>query len=181
MLAPPTPLNPSPSPGSPLPHLFSVPSAISVLRKTPAKSATDPSASQLAPALFNLQLSTVNSPSSKSHRITFFADPHHLTLIESHSYKKRGRGVGIPAVHPTQTVPHFSTASKHPAHTNARNLFPFQSLTSRFSGYPGWGTPSANKDTALLFRPESLTFDCQLSTVDCLLLPCPPHSGAIHA
>src|SRR5580658_7750090 len=112
----------------------------------------------------------------KFHRITFFADPRHLTLTESNSYKKQGRGVGIPAVHPTQTVPHFSTASKHPTHTNARNLFSFHALTSRFTGYAGRGIPASN--TAPLFCSYSSTFHCRPSTANCLLLPCPPHPGA---
>jgi hypothetical protein len=59
-------------------------------------------------------------------RITSFADPHPLTLIESYLYKKQGRGWGIP--YPAQTLPFFSTASKHPTHGNARNSNFFRGL-----------------------------------------------------
>ena len=58
-------------------------------------------------------------------RITSFADPHHLTPIESHLYKKQGRG-GVSQ--PTQTVPQFSTDSKHPTNSNARSPIPFMRL-----------------------------------------------------
>src|SRR5208282_3763619 len=53
-------------------------------------------------------------------RITFFAHPHHLTATESNSYKKQGRGIGTRAMNnSTQVLPLFSTAGKHPAHTDA--------------------------------------------------------------
>ncbi len=51
-------------------------------------------------------------------RIISFAHPHHLTPIESYSCKKQGRG-WYPEP-PTQPLPLFSTASKHPTHSNAR-------------------------------------------------------------
>lgn len=51
-------------------------------------------------------------------RIISFAYPHHLTPIESYSCKKQGRG-WYPEP-PTQPLPLFSTASKHPTHSNAR-------------------------------------------------------------
>jgi hypothetical protein len=54
-------------------------------------------------------------------RIVFFAHPHHLTPIESHSCKKQGRGWRIRRFHATQALPLFSTPSKHPTHRNARN------------------------------------------------------------
>ena len=54
-------------------------------------------------------------------RITSFADPHPLTPIESHLCKKQGRGWGrCQRFHPTQTLPLFSTASKHPIRRNSR-------------------------------------------------------------
>jgi hypothetical protein len=58
-------------------------------------------------------------------RIKSFVHPLHLIPIESYSCKKQGRGWGIQRLHPTQTLPLFSTASKHPTHSNARipNLF----------------------------------------------------------
>ena len=51
-------------------------------------------------------------------RIIFFAHPHRLTPIESYSYKKQGRGWGIPS---SLTLPPFSTTSKHSTHSNASN------------------------------------------------------------
>src|SRR5580692_5961447 len=122
MLALPTPFNPSPSPRFFLSRPFSLLFAISVSRKAPAKSLTGLSPSQFAPTPFNLRLATVNSPSAKSHRITFFAHPLHLTLIESHSYKKQGEGwVPRDVQKPAHSLPLFSTSSKHRAHRNAHN------------------------------------------------------------
>jgi hypothetical protein len=160
------------------PQLFSTPSAISLLRETPAKSATDLFASQLAPALFNLQLSTVISPSSKSHRITSFADHHHLTLIESDSYKKQGRGCISEPPNPPEQFLIF------PQRVNIRHTptpvtcFTFrrllhESLDTRVGG-------TRVQDSSAL-RSVSSAFNCQSSTIDDLLLPCPPHSGANHA
>jgi hypothetical protein len=87
-------------------------------------------------------------------RITSFADPHLITLIESHSCKKQGRGWGIRDFHLTQTLPLFSTPSKHPTHSNAhlprageRQLHSFHVLTSHFSGYPGVGCFLALRQT----------------------------------
>jgi hypothetical protein len=51
-------------------------------------------------------------------RITSFADPHPLTLTESYSYKKQGRGWGIRR---SPAFPLFSTTTKYPTHSNARN------------------------------------------------------------
>jgi hypothetical protein len=59
-------------------------------------------------------------------RITSFADPYHVTPTESYSYQKQGRGWGV--LHPAQTPPLFSTASKHPTHRNARNSILFMDL-----------------------------------------------------
>ena len=50
-----------------------------------------------------------------SFRITSFADPHPLTLTESHSYKKQGRGWGPQYPAPTQALNPCVT------HDNARN------------------------------------------------------------
>jgi len=201
MLALPTPFNPSPSSCFSLSHPFSVLFAISVSRRAPAKSATDLSPSQFAPTPFNLRLSTVNSASSKSHRITFFAHPLHLTLIESHSYKKQGEGwVPRDVQNPAHSLPLFSTASKHHAHRNAHNSFSFHPLTSRFSGYAGYTTPPAPHPplfSASPLRPLRLCvilFRCSrpdpsatslspyfASLLLCPVLPCPPLSGATHA
>jgi hypothetical protein len=142
MLALPTPFNPSPSPRFFLSRPFSLLFAISVSRKAPAKSLTGLSPSQFAPTPFNLRLATVNSPSSKSHRITFFAHPLHLTLIESHSYKKQGEGwVPRDVQKPAHSLPLFSTSSKHRAHRNAHNSFSFHALT--YDSLDTRGTPHA--------------------------------------
>jgi hypothetical protein len=67
----------------------------------------------------------ISSDPTIPFRITSFAHSHHLTPIESHSCKKQGRRWGMQLLHPTQTLPLLSTASKHPTHSNARipNLF----------------------------------------------------------
>jgi hypothetical protein len=110
----------------------------SVLRKTLACTPTAPSttlayipadfqSSMIAQRSQSSSLATCLPQVSRGHsplatipfRIISFADPHHLTLTESYSYKKQGRGWGV--FHPAQTPPLFSTASKHPKHRNARN------------------------------------------------------------
>jgi hypothetical protein len=117
---------------------FSAYSANSVLRKTLARTPTAPSATlAYIRADFQSSMIALRSQSpflatrlprvSRGHsplatipfRITSFADPYHVTPTESYSYKKQGRGWGV--LHPAQTIPLFSTASKHPTHRNARN------------------------------------------------------------
>ena len=149
---------PPASPHSPFPRLVSVLSATSALRKTRAKSPTDLFASRFIPTLFNFQLSTVNSHSSKSHRIISFADPHHLTLIESHSYKKQGEGwVPRDVQNSAQSLPLFFTASKHLAHRNPHNSFSFHALT--YDSLDTRGTPHPT----LLIRHSPLRHLCDLS------------------
>jgi len=88
------------------------PDPVGVLRKTRSLTQIDPSAPLL---------SHRHSPDAAiPFRITSFAHPHHLTPIESYSCKKQGRGWGIQRFHPAQPLPLFSTASKHPTHSNAR-------------------------------------------------------------
>jgi|SRR5580704_13216183 hypothetical protein len=48
-------------------------------------------------------------------RITFFAHPHHLTLTESYSYKKQGRGWVLGQLPPAQVKSICAT------HSNTRN------------------------------------------------------------
>jgi hypothetical protein len=110
-------------------------SADSVLRKTRHLTDTDPSATLSPIPTSDSQPSTVDPPSpapflATRHsplatipfRVSSFANPHPLTLIESHLYKKQGRGPGIRS---SPTLPLFSTTSKHPTHSNSRkhNLF----------------------------------------------------------
>jgi len=109
---------------------FSVSSVNSVLRETRSFVTTAPSTS-LADIRGDFQSSAIESPSPCSSlvtrhsslttipfRIISFAHPHHLTLTESYSYKKQGRGWGIPS---SLTLPPFSTTSKHSTHSNASN------------------------------------------------------------
>ena len=76
----------------------------------------------------------------KCHRIIFFADPHHLTPIESYSYQKQGEGWGIRITH---TVPLFSTGSKQSSHSNASNCFSFMRL--HHSAVDAWGVGWASQ------------------------------------
>lgn len=72
-------------------------------------------------------------------RIASFADPHHLTPIESHSCKKQGRGWGIRALNPTQPLPLFPTASQYLARSNTRNSNRFKCLLYGSLDTPGVG------------------------------------------
>ena len=81
---------------------------------------------RVPPPPFQIFPRSHTSPISNSHRIIFFAHAHPLTPIESHSYKKQGRGWGTGDLHSTQALPLFSTASKHPTHSNTHcSLFTF--------------------------------------------------------
>ena len=135
---------------------FSAYSVNSVLRKTLARTPTAPSttlayipaefqSSMIAPPSQSPFLATRLPRVSRGHspfatipfRITSFADPCHVTPTESYSYKKQGRGWGV--LHPAQTNPLFSTASKHPTHRNAHNSsffmgLPHSSLCARGGG-----------------------------------------------
>jgi hypothetical protein len=83
-------------------------------------------------------------------RITSFAYLHQLTPIESYSCKKQGRG--YPALTPAQALPYFSTASKHPTRSKARNSILFMRLlhTSRHTGGWGWDSQSWLSSSGLL-------------------------------
>jgi hypothetical protein len=87
--------------------------------------------------------------------ITSFADPHHLTSIESHLYKKQGRGWGIQRSHSTQPLPSFSTPSKHPTHSNARNFNPFMRLLNRSLDTRGGGCRPVPSRTFFALRAQS--------------------------
>jgi len=117
---------------------FSAYSVNSVLRNTLVRTPTaqsttlayipaDFQTSMIDPCSLSPFLATRHSPLvTIPFRITSFADPHHLTPTESYSYKKQGRGWGV--LHPTQTLPLFSTASKHRTHRNACNSNFFMGL-----------------------------------------------------
>jgi hypothetical protein len=157
-------------------RLFSVPSAISVLRKTPSRSAPNPCAS------VGCERSALVSPSCfssarKSHRITSFADPHRLTSIESYLCKKQGRGWESP-----RTVSQANPSQLFPQPINIQRTgmltTPLLSCVYyRFSGHRGYPFPAHVSPSFQSFQ----AFDCELSTVSLLLLPSPPHPGAIHA
>jgi hypothetical protein len=107
-----------PLPPSPL--SFSALSVNSVLRKTRSLTQIDPSTPLL---------SHRHSPHAAiPFKIIFFAHPHHLTSIESHSCKKQGSGWRIRCFHPTQALPSISTASKHPTHSSAGIFIIFSHL-----------------------------------------------------
>ena len=110
------------------------PDPVGVLRKTRSLTQIDPSAPLL---------SHRHSPDAAiPFRITSFADPHHLTPIESHLCKKWGRGWGIQRFHHTQALPLSSTASKHPAaHSNARISTLFTRLLHSSLDTRGVGRP----------------------------------------
>jgi hypothetical protein len=74
-------------------------------------------------AFLGSSLATHHSPlATIPFRITFFADPHPLTPIESYSYKKQGRGWGPRQLTPTQALSTCVT------HSNTRNLNLFMRL-----------------------------------------------------
>lgn len=79
-------------------------------------------------------------------RMTFFAHPDHLSPIESYSYKKTGRG-WVP--HPEtslrpnhHSLPSFSTASKHLAHTQTSPTQFVSYVYGQFPVHPGNARPA---------------------------------------
>jgi hypothetical protein len=85
-------------------------------------------------------------------RITSFAAPHHVTLIESHLCKNRGGGTHRGS---TQTLPIFSTASKHAERRNPRISTLFNRLLHGSLDTQGWGIPP---------RPSSTTHHSLFTT-----------------
>jgi hypothetical protein len=88
-----------------------------------------------------------------SHRIIFFAHPHPLTPIESHSCKKQGRGWVICECLSAQSLPLFSTPSKHPTRSNARNPIPFKGLLHGSLDTRWVGRTSFKSNRGPLLRP----------------------------
>jgi hypothetical protein len=87
-------------------------------------------------------LATRHSSLATIHfRITFFAHAHHLTLTES-----------------TQTLPLFSTASKHPTYSNARNPNPFMRLLHRSRDTRGWEDLSFSSARLRALSVSALSF-----------------------
>jgi hypothetical protein len=75
-------------------------------------------------------------------RMKFLADPpppnpHRITFLQK-------TGEGDHYLHYPQCLPLFSTPSKHPAHSNARNPFPFMGLPHASLGAPGGGYAHPN-------------------------------------
>jgi hypothetical protein len=87
-----------------------------------------------------------------SHRIIFFAHPHPLTPIESYSCKKQGRGWGIRDFLSAQSLPLFSTPSKHSTRSNARNPIPFMRLLHSSLDTRGVGHTSFKSNRGVLPR-----------------------------
>jgi hypothetical protein len=127
----PPPLPPSPLSFSALSVNGACRDPVGVLRKTRSLTQTDPPAPFVPPRHPSL--------AAIPFRITFFAHPHRLTPIESYSCKKQGRGWGAQPFHSTQPLPLFSTASKHPTHSNARNSHLFIRLLHVSLDTRGWG------------------------------------------
>jgi hypothetical protein len=100
----------------------------SPIRRTPAKSGSSfLSFLGNLPTFQPFNFQTI--PRSIPFRITSFADPHPLTLIESHLYKKQGRGWGPRHLAPTQAL------STCPARSNTHNPNLFIRL-HRYSSMP---------------------------------------------
>ncbi len=91
-------------------------------------------------------------------RITLFAHPHYLTPIESHLCKKRGRGWSIPQTHSAQPIPLFSTASKHPKRSNARNSIFFMRLLHGSLDTRGWGASALFRVLQFRAKPPTKGF-----------------------
>jgi hypothetical protein len=83
-------------------------------------------------------------------RIKFFADPHPLTAIESHSYKKGGGRWDL------QHLPHFSPAEKCSTHSNASNSNLFMRLLHGSLDTPGEGVCLFSAHSASLRYPFPL-------------------------
>jgi hypothetical protein len=75
-------------------------------------------------------------------RITFFAHHHPLTIIESFSYKNRGRGWVSRRTFPTQTVPSFYTSAECATRRKCRKPITFMRLLHNFRT-PGVGGTSS--------------------------------------
>jgi hypothetical protein len=92
---------------------------------------------------FNSKLSTFSCFSPNSHRITSFADPHPLTSMESHSYKKQGGGVPSPRPHTSKISPnHFHSFPQGARIAHAASpATPIPSVRyAQFPSHPGWGS-----------------------------------------
>ena len=92
---------------SPAPHPLSHRQSLMVPRlRRPRKSAFGlPPLCELCVSAFSYPFPSF-SCARNSHRITSFAHPHHLTTIESYSYKKRGGGPPPLPPKPFHSFPH---------------------------------------------------------------------------
>ena len=130
------------------------PDTVGVLRETRTLTHVDPPAPILSTRL--PRVSRGHSPTAAiPFRITSFADPLHLTPIESHLCKKQGRGWGIQGPNPSQPLPLFSTASKHPTHINTRNSNPLMRLLHSSLDTRGWGYPPGSLASVSPTQQES--------------------------
>jgi hypothetical protein len=79
-------------------------------------------------------------------RITFFAHPHHLTSIDSHSCKTQGRGLSST----TRPKPFPFFPQRVDMHRTGTAITPvILCVYSTFSGYPGGGGGTVNPDCLL--------------------------------
>jgi hypothetical protein len=83
-------------------------------------------------------------------RFTFFAHPHYLTLTESYSYKKQGRGWGAQRLALTQAVPSFSTAAECAIRRKRRKPITFTPLLHDLRTAGVGRTPSPSFSSARL-------------------------------
>ena len=119
-------------------------------------------------------------------RITSFADPHHLTPIESHLCKKQGRGWSpCQRLHSAQSLPIFSTPSKHATHRNARNSTLFMTLLHGSLDTRGWGMPPrAASTTHYPLFPTHYSYSRSSPRTSTLPPPnygiIPPHRGTTY-
>src|SRR5208282_3942663 len=90
--------------------------------------------------------------------------PHHLTLIESHSCKKQGRGWGRMLTQvPTQTIRLLSTTSQHRPRSNGRNSNPLYPLLHDYWIPPGVGVRSSPSPPVARHFPVAQTSVCVLA------------------
>jgi len=137
----------------------------SVLRKTRAFNTTAPSTTladipadfqslRVASPLPSTSIATLRSPlATIPFRITSFADPHPLTLTESYSYKKQGRGWGPRHLAPTQGLSTCATCS------NTCNPNLFIDLLHHSLDIRGWGIRPSLRGSAH-FPPLRYPFPC---------------------
>jgi hypothetical protein len=164
------------SPSSPLPRVFSVPSAISLLRKACANPTTN---SKLP------ENTTVSNPVSTTLDAASRISPLFATLTKntggggSASSASLDSAVASPTVHRCPSTSFFSHSSALFCTSQNANPNFFSIFSTLYVRRPDGGTPShCNHSVPLRDSPAA---NCRLWPVSFLLLPSPPHPGATHA